>query len=129
MDTVRETSTLIAANKVEGTDVFNAGRRPGGLDPRPDDRQAKRSGRLRDHVVSQEFLGSSGTAIIRSPGRSCRCNTNLGGYVGLDIEQSRARGRAVLSGPGSEPAWGDPEYERRLHDDYGVSPRRLGGPL
>ena len=25
MDTVRETSTLIAANKVEGTDVFNAG--------------------------------------------------------------------------------------------------------
>ena len=33
MDTVQETSALIAANKVEGTDVFNTGGDRVGSDP------------------------------------------------------------------------------------------------
>ena len=51
-------------------------------------------------------------------------NTNLGGYL-VDIDQSQLED-APSYAVGTEPAWGDPDYERTLHDYYGVTPR--GGP-
>ena len=69
MDNVRETSTLIGANKVEGADVFNAGGdRVGSIHDLMIDKQ---SGQVAYAIMSfGGFLGV-GTAIIRCHGRSC----------------------------------------------------------
>ena len=94
MDTVRETSTLIAANKVEGTDVFNAGGdRVGSIHDLMID---KRSGQVAYAIMA--FGGFLGVwnSYHPLPWSLLQYNTNLGGYV-VDIKQSRARRRAILS--------------------------------
>jgi PRC-barrel domain len=127
MDSVRETSTLIAANKVEGTDVFNAGGdRVGSIHDLMID---KRSGQVAYAIMSfGGFLGV-GNSYHPLPWSLLRYNTNLGGYV-IDIKETQ-----LEDGPsypvGAEPAWGDPEYESKLRDYYGVVTPRRGpsGPL
>jgi hypothetical protein len=127
MDSVRETSTLIAANKVEGTDVFNAGGdRVGSIHDLMID---KRSGQVAYAIMSfGGFLGV-GNSYHPLPWSLLRYNTNLGGYV-VDIKETQLEG-----GPsypvGAEPAWGDPEYESKLRDYYDVVTPRRGpsGPL
>jgi hypothetical protein len=126
MDTVQETSALIAANKVEGTDVFNTGGdRVGSIHDLMID---KRSGQVAYAIMA--FGGFLGVwnSYHPLPWSLLHYNTNLGGYV-VDIKQSQLEDAPSYQ-PGTEPAWGDPEYERGLHDYYGVSPLRgPGGPL
>ncbi|HEY1781590.1 MAG TPA: PRC-barrel domain-containing protein [Roseiarcus sp.] len=126
MDTVQETTTLIAASKVESTDVFNTG--------------GDRVGSIRDLMIDKQS-GQIAYAIMAFggflgvwnsyhplPWSLLRYNTNLGGYV-VDIRQIELEDAPSYE-PGTEPAWGDPAYERRLDDFYGVNPTRgLGGPL
>jgi sporulation protein YlmC with PRC-barrel domain len=68
MDNVRETSILIAADKVQGADVFNTGGdRLGSIHDLMIDKQTgspTRSYRLADSSESE-------TATIRFPGRCC----------------------------------------------------------
>jgi hypothetical protein len=45
---------------------------------------------------------------------------NLGGYI-VEIDESQLED-APSYPVGSEPAWGDPEYEGKLHDFYAVGP-------
>ena len=126
MDAVRETSTLIAADKVKGTYVFNAqGDRVGEINDLMID---KRSGQVAYAIMSfGGFLGV-GNSYHPLPWSLLKYNTNLGGYL-VDIDQSQLED-APSYPVGTEPAWGDPEYERALHDFYGVtSPDRPGGPL
>jgi hypothetical protein len=57
-----------------------------------------------------------------------RYNTNLGGYI-VEIDEN-----ALQDAPsypvGTDPAWGDPEYEATLRDYYGVGPySSIPGPL
>jgi hypothetical protein len=126
MDAVRETSTLIAADKVQGTYVFNnGGDRVGEINDLMID---KRSGQVAYAIMSfGGFLGV-GNSYHPLPWSLLRYNTNLGGYV-VDIKQSQLEDAPSYEA-GAEPAWGDPEYERKLHDFYGVTPGgRPGGPL
>jgi len=126
MDTVQETSTLIAADKVQGTDVFNSGGdRLGSIHDLMID---KGTGQVAYAIMSfGGFLGM-GNSYHPLPWSLLRYNTNLGGYV-IDIDQSQLED-APSYPAGAEPAWGDPEYERSLHDYYGVtSPWGPAGPL
>ena len=125
MDAVRETSSLIAADKVNGTYVFNAqGDRVGEVNDLMID---KRSGQVAYAIMSfGGFLGV-GNSYHPLPWSLLNYNTNLGGYV-VDIEQSQLEDAPSYEA-GTEPAWGDPEYERKLQDFYGVTPLgRSGGP-
>ena len=126
MDAVRETSTLIAADKVNGTDVFNAqGDQVGEIHDLMID---KKSGQVAYAIMSfGGFLGM-GNSYHPLPWSLLHYNTNLGGYI-VDIKQSQLEDAPSYEA-GTEPAWGDPEYERRLRDFYGVtSLGRPGGPL
>jgi len=118
--TVRETSTLIAASKVKGTDVFNTGGdRVGSIYDLMIDKQ---SGQVAYAIMS--FGGFLGVwdSYHPLPWSLLRYNTNLGGYI-VDIKQSELED-APSYAAGAEPSWGDPDYERRLHEYYGVKPPR-----
>ncbi len=126
MDAVQETSTLIAGDKVKGTYVFNPqGDRIGEINDLMLD---KRSGQVAYAIMSfGGFLGV-GNSYHPLPWSLLKYNTNLGGYV-VDIKQSQLEDAPSYE-VGTEPAWGDPEYERRLYDFYGVTTRGgVGGPL
>jgi hypothetical protein len=128
MDTVRETSTLIAADKVQGTDVFNTGGdRLGSIHDLMIDKQ---TGQVAYGIMSfGGFLGI-GNSYHPLPWSLLRYNSNLGGYV-VEIDESQLRG-APSYPIGTEPAWGDPEYEGQLQDYYGVGTgayRTIPGPL
>jgi hypothetical protein len=116
MDAVRETTTLIAADKVQGTDVFNnGGDRLGSVHDLMIDKQ---TGQVAYAILSfGGFLGIGGS-YHPLPWSLLRYNTNLGGYV-VEIDENRLQD-APSYPAGSDPAWGDPEYEGRLHDYYGV---------
>jgi hypothetical protein len=118
MDAVRETTTLIAADKVQGTDVFNnGGDRLGSVHDLMIDKQ---TGQVAYAIMSfGGFLGI-GNSYHPLPWSLLQYNTNLGGYV-VEIDESQLRD-APSYPAGSEPAWGDPEYEGKLHDYYGVGP-------
>jgi PRC-barrel domain len=118
MDAVRETSTLIAADKVQGTDVFNnGGDRLGSVHDLMIDKQ---TGQVAYAIMSfGGFLGI-GNSYHPLPWSLLRYNQNLGGYV---VELNESLLKSAPSYPvGTEPAWGDPEYESKLHDYYGVGP-------
>jgi PRC-barrel domain len=126
MDAVRETSTLIAADKVQGTYVFNnGGDRLGSIHDLMIDKQ---TGQVAYAIMAfGGFLGV-GDSYHPLPWSLLKYNTNLGGYL-VNIDQSELED-APSYPAGTEPAWGDPDYERKLHDFYGVTPGgRPGGPL
>jgi hypothetical protein len=126
MGNVQETSTLIAADKVQGTDVFNTGGdRLGSIHDLMID---KGTGQVAYAIMSfGGFLGM-GNSYHPLPWSLLRYNTSLGGYV-VDIDPSQLED-APSYPVGTEPAWGDPDYERSLHDYYGViSPWAPAGPL
>ena len=128
MDAVRETSTLIAADKVQGADVFNnGGDRLGSVHDLMIDKQ---TGQVAYAIMSfGGFLGI-GNSYHPLPWSLLRYNPNLGGYV-VEIEDSQLRD-APSYPVGTEPAWGDPEYEDKLQDYYGVGVgayRSIPGPL
>ena len=65
------------------------------------------------------FLGM-GNSYHPLPWSLLRYNPNLGGYI-VELDESQLRG-APSYPVGTEPAWGDPEYEGKLQDYYGVGP-------
>jgi hypothetical protein len=120
MDAVRETTTLIAADKVQGTDVFNnGGDRLGSVHDLMIDKQ---TGQVAYAILSfGGFLGVGGS-YHPLPWSLLRYNTNLGGYV-VEIDESQLEG-APSYPVGTDPAWDDPEYEGKLHDYWSIP-----GPL
>ena len=86
MDAVRETTTLIAADKVQGTDVFNnGGDRLGSVHDLMIDKQ---TGQVAYAIMSfGGFLGV-GDSYHPLPWSLLRYNTNLGGYV-VEIDESQ----------------------------------------
>lgn len=116
MDAVLETSTLIAAGKVQGAYVFNPqGDRIGEIN---DVMLDKRSGRVAYAIMSfGGFLGM-GNSYYPLPWSLLKYDTNLGGYV-VEIDQRQLED-APSYPVGTEPAWGDPEYEGKLSDFYGL---------
>ena len=97
MDAVRETSTLIAADKVQGTDVFNnGGDRLGSVHDLMIDKQ---TGQVAYAILSfGGFLGV-GSSYHPLPWSLLKYNTNLGGYV-VEIDESQLEARPpIRSGP------------------------------
>ena len=118
MDAVRETTTLIAADKVQGTDVFNnGGDRLGSVHDLMIDKQ---TGQVAYAIMSfGGFLGI-GNSYHPLPWSLLRYNTNLGGYV-VEIDESQLRdapsypvgtrtglGRSRIRGQASRLLWRRP---------------------
>jgi hypothetical protein len=95
MDAVRETTTLIAADKVQGTDVFNnGGDRLGSIHDLMIDKQ---TGQVAYAIMSfGGFLGM-GNSYHPLPWSLLRYNTNLCEICRRDRSESAGR-RALLSG-------------------------------
>ena len=86
MDAVRETTTLIAADKVQGTDVFNNG--GDRLDSVHDLMIDKQTGQVAYAILSfGGFLGV-GSSYHPLPWSLLRYDTNLGGYA-VEIDASQ----------------------------------------
>ena len=118
MDAVRETSSLIAADKVQGTSVYNAaGEDLGSIHDLMID---KKSGNVAYAIMSfGGFLGI-GNDYHPLPWSVLRYDTALGGYV-VNLDRAQLEG-APSYAEDAEPEWGDREYERKIHDYYGVGP-------
>ena len=118
MERVDETTSLISAEKVNGTNVYNtAGDELGEIDDVMIDKQ---SGRIAYAVLSfGGFLGV-GERYHPLPWSTLKYDTHQGGYVvGVTKEQLEKAPSVALD---ETPNWSDRGYESRLHDYYGIPP-------
>jgi len=116
MDVVRETSSLIAADKVQGTWVYNAaGENLGSIHDLMID---KKSGNVAYAIMSFGGFVGIGNDYHPLPWSVLRYDTALGGYV-VNLDRAQLEG-APSYAEDAEPEWGDREYERKIHDYYGV---------
>ncbi len=111
-----ETSTLISADKVEGTAVYNReGDKLGSIHTVMID---KVSGKVAYAVMSfGGFLGI-GDRYYPLPWDVLTYDTSQGGYV-VDRDQSMLEG-APTYGTSETPNWGDPGWNQQVHDYYGA---------
>jgi len=113
-----ETSMLISADKVEGTNVMNpAGEKLGSIEDIMID---KRSGKVAYAVMSfGGFLGI-GDRHHPLPWSMLKYDTNLNGYV-VNLDK-RTLESAPTYGIDERVDLADEEYGRKLHDYYHVPP-------
>jgi sporulation protein YlmC with PRC-barrel domain len=106
---------LIAASKVNGTNVYNrAGEKLGSV---YDVMLDKRSGKADYAIMSfGGFLGI-GDSYHPLPWDQLTYDTNMGGYV-VNLDRARLEG-APSYATSDTTAWDDPEYGRRVNDYYG----------
>jgi hypothetical protein len=118
MEAVQETGSLIASDKVQGTNVYNtAGESLGSIHDLMID---KKSGKVAYAIMSfGGFLGM-GNQFHPLPWSVLKYDLNLGGYV-VNLDKQQLEGAPAYE-VGTEPNWGDPVYERKLHDYYSVGP-------
>ncbi len=111
-----ETGSLIAASKVEGTDVYNrAGDTLGEIHDVMID---KRSGQVAYAVMSfGGFLGM-GESYHPLPWSILDYDTGMGGYV-VDLDKDFLE-KAPTYSSSETPNWSDRDYTRRVDDYYGV---------
>ncbi len=115
-DTKDTRGTLIAADQVEGTSIYNrAGESLGKVEDLMLD---KMSGRVA-YVVAGfgGFLGI-GNRYYPLPWEKLTYDPNMGGFV-VDLDRRMLEGAPYYSE--TEPAaWDDPAWGRRVHDYYGM---------
>lgn len=113
-----ETSTLISANKVEGTTVVNpAGEKLGSIEEIMID---KRSGKVAYAVMSfGGFLGI-GDRHHPLPWGVLKYDTNLNGYV-VNLDK-RVLEQAPMYGSDERIDLADEAYGKKIHDYYKVPP-------
>ena len=118
IETTRETSSLISADKVEGTKVYSAeGDHLGEIHEVMID---KISGNVAYAVMSfGGFLGI-GEKYHPLPWSALDYDTDAGGYV-VNLSRDQLEGGPTFDA-GKTPRWGDRDYETRLHDYYGLPP-------
>ena len=118
METILATCTLIAADKVKGTEVYNADDE--NLGEIYDLMIDKRSGHVAYAIMSfGGFLGI-GDRYHPLPWSILTYDLERAGYV---VNLSReVLEKAPAYAAGVAPAWGNREYETGIHDYYGVSP-------
>jgi sporulation protein YlmC with PRC-barrel domain len=118
METQRETSTLIAADKVSGTSVYNAAGES--LGEIYDVMIDKASGKIAYAVMSfGGFLGI-GEQYHPIPWSLLRYDTGQGGYI-VNLDKRQLEGAPVFS-ENDEPAWGDRAYDEKVYGYYKASP-------
>jgi sporulation protein YlmC with PRC-barrel domain len=113
----RETRTLIAADRVEGTSVYDrAGNKLGSIDSVMLD---KHSGRVAYAVLSfGGFLGF-GESHFPLPWEQLKYDTRNDGYV-VDITEERLKGAPQFDS-GSAVDWTDDAWVGRIDEYYGAS--------
>jgi sporulation protein YlmC with PRC-barrel domain len=118
MDTLKDTSSLIAGSRVQGTSVYNAaGESLGSIEDVMID---KRSGNVAYAIMSfGGFLGL-GDKYHPLPWSVLKYDTSKGGYV-VNLDRAQLEGAPAYA-VGSTPTWGDRKYESNIHDYYGVDP-------
>jgi PRC-barrel domain len=118
MGHLQETSTLIAGDKVSGTNVFNmAGENIGEI---RDVMIDKSSGRIAYAVMSFGGLLGIGEKYHPMPWALLEYDPARGGYV-VDISPTQLEGGPVYD-KGKDPGWNSRDFETRLHDYYGSEP-------
>jgi len=118
MEHQNETTNLISSEKVSGTDVYNtAGDSLGEIHDVMIDKQ---SGKIAYAVMSfGGFLGI-GERYHPLPWVTLKYDTRQGGYVvGMTKEQLEG---APTFGSNETPAWGNREYEEKIHGYYKTQP-------
>jgi len=112
----RETSRLISSEKVEGTSVENTrGDNLGHIEEIMID---KVSGKVAYAVLNYgSFLGLMGGKLFAVPWDMLTYNTQRSAYV-VDIAEDRLK-NAPSFDAGTQPRWGDRDYDKQLHDYYG----------
>jgi hypothetical protein len=118
MEAMQTTHSLIGADKVDGTAVYDtAGERLGDIHDVMID---KVSGRVAYAVLSfGGFLGL-GEKYHPLPWNALKYDTSLGGYV-VNLSKDQLEGGPAYD-EGDDPQWGDRDYEKRVHDYYGLPP-------
>jgi len=113
-----ETFNLIAADKVEGTSVYNrGGEKLGTVENLMID---KLNGRVSYAVMSfGGFLGM-GESRHPLPWDTLKYDTGIGGYV-VDMDSDKLRGAPTYD-EAQGVNWEDRDWNKRLHDYYGVAP-------
>jgi hypothetical protein len=113
-----ETFNLIAADKVEGTAVYNrGGEKLGTVENLMID---KLSGRVGYAVMSfGGFLGM-GESRHPLPWDILKYDTGMGGYV-VDMDADMLRGAPTYD-EANAVDWEDRDWNKRLHEYYGVAP-------
>lgn len=118
-----ETGSLIAASKVNGTNVYN--RQGESLGSIYDVMIDKRSGQVAYAVMSfGGFLGI-GDSYHPLPWSVLSYDTSQGGYV-VDLDRDRLQGAPTYTSRDAS-RWTEPGYTRSIDDYYGVAP--YGGML
>jgi len=113
-----ETSTLIGADKVEGTDVYNAGGEH--LGTIHEIMIDKVTGKVAYAVMSfGGFLGM-GEKYHPLPWSTLTYDTNKEGYV-VNLSKEQLRDAPVFD-EDEETFLSDRDYEKRVHDYYGTTP-------
>ena len=116
-----ETGSLIAASKVEGTDVYD--RQGTSLGSVYDVMIDKRSGKVAYAVMSfGGFLGM-GQSYHPLPWDVLDYDEGRGGYV-VDLDKERLTNAPHYDETNS-PNWSSPEYGRRIDEYYGVTRSEL----
>jgi len=113
-----ETGSLIAASKVNGTNVYNRQRES--LGSIYDVMIDKRSGKVAYAVMSfGGFLGI-GDSYHPLPWSVLTYDTSQGGYV-VDLDRDRLQGAPSYRASDTD-RWAEPGYTRSIDDYYGVAP-------
>jgi hypothetical protein len=118
MDTPDETTALISAGRVQGTDVYNAGGEK--LGDIYDLMLDKRSGRIAYAIMAFGGILGIGKQYHPLPWQTLKYDTYQGGYVVGLTRESLEKGPAY--GTDETPAWGNRTYEQGIHDHYGTQP-------
>ena len=116
--TTRETTSLIPAEKVQGTNVYNtAGETLGSI---YDLMLDKKSGHVAYAIMSfGGFLGI-GDSYHPLPWSILKYDSNQGGYV-VNLDKRQLEGAPSYPADAA-PEWGNRDYETGIHDYYGVGP-------
>ena len=118
MDATTQTTTRIAASKVNGTSVYNtAGESIGKI---YDVMLDKQSGKVAYAIMSfGGFLGM-GDSYHPLPWPLLKYDTGLGGYV-VNISKEKLQGAPSYEA-GAEPMWGDRTYDKKVYGYYDANP-------
>ena len=117
-DSVKETSRLISADKVEGTSVYNtAGDKLGAIDNVMIDKQ---TGKVAYAMMSfGGFLGL-GEKYHPLPWSMLKFDTSKGGYL-VNLDKRTLEG-APMYAQNDTINWEDEAWGKKVHDYYGVPP-------
>ena len=118
MYTPDETTSLISAGKVQGTDVYStAGEKLGDI---YDVMLDKRSGRIAYAIMSFGGILGIGKQYHPLPWQTLKYDTRQEGYV-VGLTKETLEGGPAF-GTDERPAWGNRTYEQGIHDYYKTEP-------